>query len=129
MTEAFERAHPDITARVVKGFVKAAHWSSDEANRDALFEVWARSGIPAERFRADLEGDQLKERGSPHFDEFLIAQYRTQAQQARELGLVRRDVDVSDWFETKYVEAAVRELGLEDYWTRLDANGKPVGGS
>ncbi len=76
-----------------------------------------------------IEGDNPKLRGSPLFDEFMIQQYRTQAEQARQFGLIRRDVDVSTWFETKYLEAALRELGLEDYWTRLDANGKPVGGS
>jgi sulfonate transport system substrate-binding protein len=129
VTEAFEAAHPEATARVVKAFVRAAHWSSEEANREALFEVWAKSGIPAARFRADFEGDSLKKRGSPLFDEFMIGQYRTQAEQARKYGLIRRDVDVSTWFETKYLEAALRELGLEDYWTRLDASGKPVGGS
>jgi len=129
VTEAFEQAHPDITAKVVKAFVRAARWTSDEQNLDALFEVWAKSGIPAARFRADYEGDNPKLRGSPLFDEFMIQQYRTQAEQARQFGLIRRDVDVSTWFETKYLEAALRELGLEDYWTRLDANGKPVGGS
>jgi sulfonate transport system substrate-binding protein len=129
VTEAFEQVHPDITAKVVKAFVRAARWTSDEQNLDALFEVWAKSGISAARFRADYEGDNPKLRGSPLFDEFMIQQYRTQAEQARQFGLIRRDVDVSTWFETRYLEAALRELGLEDYWTRLDANGKPVGGS
>jgi hypothetical protein len=52
---------------VVEGFVRAAHWSSEEQNRDALFDVWAKSGIPAARFRADFEGASLKARGGRTF--------------------------------------------------------------
>jgi sulfonate transport system substrate-binding protein len=32
-------------------------------------------------------------------------------------------VSIDDWFEPKYVEQAVKDLGLEDYWPRYDAQG------
>jgi sulfonate transport system substrate-binding protein len=126
-TEAFAAQHPDVTGRLVKAFVKAAHWSSLEENREALFELWAKSGIPAGTFRADFEGQALKYRNSPLLDDFLRDQYRIQAEQAKEHGLIRRDVDVSDWFDTRYLEAALKELHLEDFWPRLGLDGRPVG--
>ncbi|HMK78298.1 MAG TPA: ABC transporter substrate-binding protein [Xanthobacteraceae bacterium] len=127
VTEAFERAHPQLVATIVKSFVRAARWASDEANREALLEIWARSGTPASVFRYDFAGQELRYRNSPLIDPFLVEQYAVQARQAKEFGLVRRDVDVSGWFEPRYVDQALRELGLESYWTRYGANGKPLG--
>ncbi len=81
--DSFVTAHPDLTQRVVTAIVKAAYWSSEEANREALFEIWARSGRPASVYRADFEGQTLKYRDTPLLDDYLIAQYRFQAQQAQ----------------------------------------------
>lgn len=123
VTEAFEKAHPDITYRVVKALVKAAAWASDEANREALFGEWAKSGVPAETFRADFEGQALGYRNSPLIDDFLVAAYRDQAERAKGYRLVRSDVQIDGWFEPAYVDRAVAELGLAGTWKRYDAKG------
>jgi sulfonate transport system substrate-binding protein len=125
VTEAFEEAHPEITGRIVKALVKAAHWASQEENRQALFDIWARSGTPAQQFVQDFEGDKLVFRNTPLIDDFMVAQYTFQARQAKEYGLVRREVDVASWFEPKYLDAALKELGLEHFWTRYGPDGKP----
>jgi sulfonate transport system substrate-binding protein len=41
--------------------------------------------------------------------------------------LVRRDIDLNSWFEPKYLDSAIKQLGLEKLWTRYGADGKPVG--
>lgn len=127
VTEAFAAAHPELTNRVTKAFVKAALWTSQEENRDKLFEVWAKSGIPASNFKADYDGVALAFRNSPLFDPFLIEQYRFQARQAKELGLIRRDVEVDSWFDPKPLQAALKELNLESYWPRYGVDGKVSG--
>jgi sulfonate transport system substrate-binding protein len=127
--DGFVVAHPDITQRVVTAIVKAAYWSSEEANRDALFEIWARSGRPANVYRRDFAGQTLKYRNTPLLDDYLVAQYRFQAKQAREYGLVRRDVSIDGWIDPQFLNVALKQLGLEHYWTSYDANGKPQGGS
>ena len=126
VTEKFEQAHPDLTARFVKALVKAAAWASDENNREAVFEVWAKSGIPAETFRADFDGQPLKYRTTPVIDEFLIAAYRDQAERAKHYRLLRGDVSINDWFEPKYVDQVIRELGLQALWQHFDAKGDEV---
>ena len=126
VTEDFESRHPDLTARVVKAVVKAAQWSTDESNREAVFQGWTKSGIPVETFRADFAGVKLTDRLSPIIDEFFIARYRAQADRAKAYKLLRNDVDVDIWFEPKYLNQALAELKLEDYWPRYDANGKKV---
>jgi sulfonate transport system substrate-binding protein len=127
VSEAFEKAHPDLVARVVKASVKAAVWASDETHREELFEMWAKSGIPIGVFRADYAGQTLAYRVSPLLDDLFIENYRYKAQQAKALGLVRRDVDLTGWFEPKYLDAALKQLGLEKQWTRYGADGKPLG--
>jgi sulfonate transport system substrate-binding protein len=127
VTEAFEGGHKDVVAKVVRALVLAARWSSDESNREALMEIWSRSGTPATVYRYDFAGQELRYRNSPLIDQFLIEQYRVQAQQAKEFGLVRRSVDINGWFDPEYVDQAIKELGLQSYWTRFDADGKPHG--
>ncbi|MFX4404390.1 TetR family transcriptional regulator, partial [Acinetobacter baumannii] len=90
--------YPDLTQRLVDGFVKAAAWSSDEANRDALFDLWAKSGTPVNILAEFFAGDTLAYRNSPLIDDLLTTQYRDQADKAVQFGLVRRKVDLADWF-------------------------------
>ena len=59
-------------------------------------------------------------------DRYTRNLYRTKAAQAREFGLIRRDIEVNDWFEPKYLNAAIRELKLESFWTPHNAGDKPV---
>ena len=123
--DSFVANHPDITQRIVTAVVKAAYWSSQDENREALFDIWSRSGRPASVYRADFDGQSLKYRNSPLIDDYLINAYRVQAQQAKEYGLIRRDVSVDGWFDPQFVNAALKQLNLEHFWPHYGADGKP----
>ncbi|GBD46844.1 ABC transporter substrate-binding protein [Methylopila sp. Yamaguchi] len=125
-TEAFERSRPEIVQKVVTTLVRTAHWSSLPENRAALIDLWAKSGVEKGILAQDLEGDDLAVRSSPVIDDFIRAQYAAQARAARENGLVRRDVDTDGWFETRYLDAALKELKLESFWPRFRADGTKV---
>ena len=122
----FDRAHPDIVQRVVNAFVKGAQWSSDEANRDALFKLWAKSGVSYASWQAEFANQPLKSRNSPLVDPFIVARYKAVANDALKLKLIRQPVEVDGWFETRYLDNALRTQSLEHYWTRYDAQGKPL---
>lgn len=124
VTGAFEKAHPDYTAKVVHAFVKAARFASDEANRDAVFEIWAKSGLPAESFAADFKDERLAHRVTPVIDAFIINRYKDQANRAKAYGLLKKDVDIDSWFETKYLQQALVDLKLEHFWPTYDVDGK-----
>jgi sulfonate transport system substrate-binding protein len=121
----FEQAHPAEVQRVVDVFVRAARWSSDEKNRDALFGIWARSGTPVASWAAEFDRQPLAVRNSPLVDDFIIARYKAVVADALKLKLIRREVSVDDWFDTRYLKAALKKQGLEDYWTAFDAKGQP----
>lgn len=124
--EAFVRAHPEVTQRIVNAIVRAAKWSSEESNREAFFEISARSGFPASGFRFDFAGQELKYRNSPLIDDSILEHYRFQAKQAREFGLIRRDVDVEGWFDRSFLDKALASQGLTNYWQAYDASGKAI---
>ncbi len=126
VTASFEKAHLDTTERVVKAFVRAAKFASDEANRQAVFEAWAKSGLPIQSFEDDFKGERLANRDSPIVDDFIIARYKDQAAHIKQYGLVKKDIDVDGWFDTHYLTQALAELKLEHYWPTFNAKGEKV---
>jgi len=124
----FEQANPAEVQRVVDVFVRAAHWSSEEKNRDELFRIWARSGTPVASWTAEFDKQPLAQRNSPLADDFIVARYKAVVGDALKLKLIRREVTVDDWFDTRYLKAALKKQGLEGYWSASDAKGQPKGG-
>ncbi|WP_234905059.1 ABC transporter substrate-binding protein [Rhizobium rhizogenes] len=124
VTAAFEQTHPDITQRVITTFVKAAAFASDPANQEAVFDAWALSGFPKDSFDADIEGDTLANRLNPLIDDFVITRYKDQVARAKAYGLIKNDVDVDAWLEPKYLQQALKDLKLENYWSSYAANGE-----
>ncbi len=124
----FEQANPAEVQRVVDVFVRAAHWSSEEKNRDELFRIWARSGTPVASWTAEFDKQPLAQRNSPLVDDFIVARYKAVVGDALKLKLIRREVTVDDWFDTRYLQAALKKQGLEGYWSASDAKGRTKGG-
>jgi len=124
--EAFVAANPEITQRVITAFVRAADFASQEKNREALFQIWARSGRTADTYRADFADQTLAYRNSPLIDDFFVEQYRVQAAQAKDYGLIRHPATVDGWFDTSFLHAAVKQLGLAQAWTRYDKDGNKL---
>ncbi|AMH07134.2 ABC transporter substrate-binding protein [Achromobacter xylosoxidans] len=126
--EDFERENPAQVQKVVDVFVRAAQWSSDEKNRDALFKIWEKSGVPYASWQAEFDKQDLAARNSPLIDDFIIARYKAVVADAAKLKLIRREVSLDGWFDPRYLQNALKAQGLERYWTAFDAAGKPVSG-
>ncbi len=124
--EAFIDEHPETVQRVIDVFVRAADWASDEANRDALFALWARSGTPQASYVAEFENQQLAQRNTPLIDDFIRARYAAVARDALALRLIRRDVSINDWFDDRFLRQALKTQGLENRWTPYGVDGKPL---
>ncbi|WP_437678765.1 ABC transporter substrate-binding protein [Sorangium sp. So ce131] len=125
VTEDFANKYPDVTRRVVKVVVQAAHWiAENEANPAPVYQLWSKSGVPYSNYKADLVGDSLKVRASPLFDEYLISRYKAAVADAKRFGLIRNTFDVDSWIDLRFLNAALKELNLEGYWPEFDANGK-----
>ena len=121
---AYEKDHPEQVQKVVDTLVKAAKWESEEQNRDAVLNEWAKTNEPLASLKADFEHLALRDSASPLVDEFLRSRYQAVATQAQEEKLIRRPVSIDGWFETKYLDQALKTQNLTQFWTFYGANGK-----
>jgi sulfonate transport system substrate-binding protein len=122
--EDFEKDNPAEVQRVVDTFVRAADWSSNEANRAELFRIWSLSGTPVASWQAEFDKQDLAQRNSPLVDDFIVARYKAVVDDAVKLKLIRRAVPVDGWFDTQYVKNSLKKLGLEKRWAESDAKGR-----
>jgi sulfonate transport system substrate-binding protein len=112
---------------VVKVLTKAAWWASLPEHRQELIEFQSRTGIPSRYYEADFSGD-LKPRYSPLIDPAIRESYRKLIAFGIDHKLIRRASSLDSWFETKYLDQALHDLGLETFWTAREvAAVAPVG--
>lgn len=125
VTEDFAAKYPGLVDRVVKAVVAEGAWASDEANRQAVFELWAGSGLPLGNYTEEFDGVAAREFNSPLLDGFAIGRFKAAAEDALAYRLVRRAVDVDSWIDRAPLDRAIKSLGLDTTWTPYDADGKP----
>jgi sulfonate transport system substrate-binding protein len=126
VTDDFNEKYPAIVDRVVKVVVGTAYWASQEQNRDEVFAIWSKVGIPAKYFAEDYKGDSMKVRNSPLFDEFMTDRYKAAAAEALSFNLVREQVEVDSWIDRGPLNAALTSLRLQNYWPQLNKDGHPA---
>jgi sulfonate transport system substrate-binding protein len=121
--ETFIQKYPEITKRVVKVLVKNAQWIAETPSTQ-VYQLWTKSGTTFSSFREDLQREDLKYRFSPLIDPYLAARYKLQLEQAKRLNLVRNSYSWEEWIEPKFLDQALRELNLTDYWQPRGLDGK-----
>ncbi|TWA57337.1 sulfonate transport system substrate-binding protein [Azospirillum baldaniorum] len=126
-TDAFITAHPELTQRLINVLVRTQAWVSEPGNLSEFLGVTTeRSGVPLALARAEYEGDDPKFRFSPLSDEFLVTNYQSSVDRAKEQGLIRKTYDVREWIDSSFVDKAVADLKLDGFWPRYDKEGKPL---
>jgi sulfonate transport system substrate-binding protein len=127
--EEFEKKYPQIVQRLVTALVKVAHYQSEEKNRAEVFRIWSRDGItPYGDYLKVYEGISLRAPSSPLLDDYYRAQLQRAIDDSKRFKLIRKDVSLDGWIEPKYLEHALKELKLENYWAEFDTTGKPKRG-
>ncbi|WP_374864662.1 ABC transporter substrate-binding protein [Brucella cytisi] len=123
VTDRFRRTYPEATQKVVNGFVRTAQWLADEKNRDEAFQIWSRAGTPVATIARSSEGSALKEKYNPRLDEFFRTRYASAIAFNKEQKLIRRDVDLNAWVDASYVNKAITDLNLENFWADRGTTG------
>ncbi|HWO09263.1 MAG TPA: ABC transporter substrate-binding protein [Polyangiaceae bacterium] len=127
-SQDFIQKYPEHTLRVVKTLVRAAKWMAEQdGNPEVAFQLWTRSGVTFSNYKEDWQNASLKVMSSPLVDPYIISQYNWNIQEAKRFGLIRSTFRFEDWYEPRFLEQALRELGLEGYWKPADENGKIQG--
>jgi sulfonate transport system substrate-binding protein len=114
----FVRKYPELTQLVATAYVKAAYWASQDANRETVIKIGTRNGTPESVVRRQYADPSLswRERWNPLPDEVVLAHYRDVVKFATERKLIRARLRPEDLIQTKFVETALKNLGLQEYW-------------
>jgi len=115
----FTGKYPELAQLVATAYVKAAYWASQEANREEVIKIGTRNGTPESVVRRgyDDSGVGWKDRWNPLFDDVVYAHYRHTVEFATQKKLVGKKLDPGQLVEPKFLQAALKELKLEGYWT------------
>ncbi|OHT19297.1 putative aliphatic sulfonates-binding protein precursor [Sphingomonas haloaromaticamans] len=116
----FVDAHPDLTQLVVNAYVRAATWSSDEANKAEVIRKAARGAMPEAVVERDYANSDIawRERFSPIFSPALRTHYHSVADYALQRGLIRNKVDADALLDERFVTQALKDLKLEGFWAQ-----------
>ncbi|MBB3224015.1 PhnD/SsuA/transferrin family substrate-binding protein [Pseudoduganella umbonata] len=117
-SKRFIDRYPDLTRLVATAYIKAGHWSSLEANRQAVMLQATAGGTPMNVVRRSYEDDKYpwKERFSPLFNEVVYTHYRHTLDFALQQKIIARKLDLATWFDPRFVPLALKDLGLDNYW-------------
>ncbi|KAF0815125.1 putative aliphatic sulfonates-binding protein [Andreprevotia sp. IGB-42] len=123
VTDEFAARYPQATQTLVTTLVKTAQWVSEPANYNDVLNIWALQGTPVAHWKEDF-GPDLKSRHSPLFDAFVVARYKDAVNDAVAFKLARNKFDVEQWIDRRYVDNALKQLKLTQYWVPLGADVK-----
>ncbi|MBK0094255.1 ABC transporter substrate-binding protein [Erwinia sp. S59] len=102
--ESFAEQYPEIVQRVVNVLAGESQWASTPSNQDAVFQLWARSGYPADSFKFDYEGNDFMRAQSPILTEHEFSILDKNIKLARDLKLIKKDIDVKGWVDFSYLQ-------------------------
>lgn len=127
VTDDFAQKYPETTTRIVKVLLKAARWSSEEANRSEVYRLWALMGVAsAAHWNEEAGRRSLRERASPLLDPYILSHYQKSVDRSFKLRLVRSRFDVQPWVDRRFLDAALKEQHLENYWQPQDVSGAVI---
>jgi sulfonate transport system substrate-binding protein len=125
-SDDFIHKYPDITKRVLKAFVLTTKWLADnEKEPTPIFQLWTKSGNTFTSFKRDWQGENLKYKTSPLVDPYVASRYKLQIDEAKRLGLTRTTFSFDEWVDTSFLNQALKELNLQDFWQPRDSSGNP----
>lgn len=124
VTEKFAAEYPELTKRLVKVWVKAAKAFAED--RDAGFLVWTKSGVPLAAFKKDYGTTPGKTLSNPLLDEYYVKHIKDAVVAAKETNIIRKAFDVDQFIDRSYLDAVIKEEGLEKYWDSRDGAGNKL---
>lgn len=127
VADDFAARYPQATQRVLKAFLRAAEFASQENNRRELYEIWAKAGQSRASVALDYDGDSLRDRADPLLDAFYIANVKHAVRFALDNTLIKNGFDVDGWLDRPTLAGALKALGYDGHWRAHDAKGQPQG--
>ncbi|MEZ0299803.1 MAG: ABC transporter substrate-binding protein [Candidatus Methylacidiphilales bacterium] len=127
----FLEKQPELAQIVVTAYVRAAHWVSRDENREEMVKIGTVTGVPESVVRRNYEDPTIswRNRWSPLFAQHVYDHYRVNVDYALDKKIIRKRVGVEDLIEPRFLTQALKDLKLEEYWSREAAPGSSAGAS
>ena len=105
--------------------------SSLPENREAVIAQTTRGDAPRSVVEADFKDSRVawRDRFSPLFGDHVVDHYRSVADYTYAQGLVRTKVDVDALIDRRFSERALKNLGLEGWWSAIVSRHSREGGN
>ena len=116
--EDFAKKYPDIVKRVVKVYLQANHYASQEQNKEELLQITANTGAKYKYVKSEFALVPQKDRFNPLLTQGNTVHYKDLVDFSERNKLIRKKYDVDQWIDKSYELAALKELGLENYWAK-----------
>lgn len=126
VSEKFAKQYPDLVRRFVKVYLKASNYVADEKNRNEIFKLWSQAGTSYAIIKEQNRTESSYELSRVLIDDFYKGRLRDLLDFAIKKGYSKRGFDIDKWVDTSFQEAALQELGLENFWARYDKEGNIV---
>jgi sulfonate transport system substrate-binding protein len=123
---SFRDRYPEATARVVKAFLRTSYFVSLPENRAEVLQQMTMGYMPYDVVVQEYRGLPLKNWMIPVFDPFVRAHYQGVIDYMLKNKMIRTGFSVDHWFDPSFADAALKDLKLENYWPRADAEGRPL---
>ncbi|HWA72350.1 MAG TPA: ABC transporter substrate-binding protein [Polyangiaceae bacterium] len=124
-TEQFVSRYPEITQRIVNRLVAVSKEISEhDANPAPVFQLWTKSGVQFSNYKEDFVGTSLKLASSPLLDPYIVSQIKTKVSLAKRFGLIKEAFDFEALIDRRFLNKALKDQGLENYWPQVSASGK-----
>ena len=114
----FLQQYPKETQIVVNQVVKGLHWLSQEQNLNPQIQLFSgQSSYPAKIYARELNNVNLKFLYSPLFDAYYLKNLEQKIDLTHSQGLIRQKIQLQPWVNTRFVQQALSNLKLTQYWT------------
>jgi sulfonate transport system substrate-binding protein len=120
-TRKFTDQHPEIVQILVNQWVRASAWA--DQNEEEYTRIGAKSSGSYDIDVKARGGKRVALVTSPTIPEFRIEHYRRSAEFAKKKGYIRSDIDIPSWLNTSFLDKALKEQKLENFWPALDKEG------
>jgi len=122
----FVQKYPELTQVIANAYVKVNYWTAQDKNREQYIKEYASQVQPETALRRDYDDDSVvwKDRWSPLYDQALIEHYRRSAAYAKQSGLIQTDVDLGKLLNPKFVNQALKDLKIENFWVNTTFQAK-----
>lgn len=114
----FLAQYPQLAQLVATAYVRAHQIASVDSGRDEYIHAEAAAGQPESVVRRELDGDTRpwKARWSPLLTAEVKAHYAAEALYAKQSGLIAKPLDTSTLYVPQFVDQALVQLKLQQYW-------------